>query len=140
MYDLTIWQDHVVDQSGTVIQQGTMMDEDHFNRLENGVMDAHIAVDMTLMRILQLERSLVEAEVGTVTLTNSGEFVFNNSAKSVALATPRPSTNYRVDTEVTAKNGNVGEVEITGKTMNGFTIAFTGSATSVTVKYTVIGG
>lgn len=37
-------------------------------------------------------------------------------------------------------NGNVGEIVVTDKLTNGFKLAFTGSASSVTVKYTVIGG
>ena len=48
--------------------------------------------------------------------------------------------NYIVITEVVNANGNVGEITVSDKLINGFKLAFTGSATAVTVKYTVIGG
>lgn len=79
-------------------------------------------------------------EIGTVTLTNSLKFPFNNSKQSVSLTKTRKTTNYVVMTDVTAFNGNVGEVEVTGKLTNGFQIGYTGSAASSTVRYVVIGG
>lgn len=79
-------------------------------------------------------------EIGTVTLTNSLKFPFNNSKQSVSLTKTRKTTNYVVMTDVTAFNGNVGEVELTGKLTNGFQIGYTGSAASATVRYVVIGG
>ena len=79
-------------------------------------------------------------ETGTVTLTNSLKFPFNNSKRSVSLSKTRKTTNYVVLTEVTAFNGNVGNVEVTGKLTNGFQIGYTGSAASATIKYVVIGG
>ena len=79
-------------------------------------------------------------EIGTVTLTNSLKFPFNNSKQSVSLTKTRKTTNYVVMTDVTAFNGNVGEVEVTGKLTNGFQIGYTGSAASATVRYVVIGG
>jgi len=36
--------------------------------------------------------------------------------------------------------GNPGEIVVSDKLVNGFKIAHTGSAPSVTIKYTVIGG
>ena len=43
MYQKTEWKDHVVDQSGTVIQQGTNINADHLGHMENGISDAHLA-------------------------------------------------------------------------------------------------
>ena len=79
-------------------------------------------------------------ESGTTTLTNTLKFPFNNSKKSVSLNKARETTNYIVLTEVTAFTGNVGDIEVSGKLVNGFQIAHTGSASSVTVKYVVLGG
>ena len=81
-----------------------------------------------------------EIEAGTVTLTNSGTFPFNNSQRTVALVTERANQNYIVDYEVTAAVGNVGDIIVSAKLVNGFKIEYTGSATSVTVKYQVLGG
>ena len=33
-YDRSYWKDHVTDQSGEVIQQGTLLDQQHFNNME----------------------------------------------------------------------------------------------------------
>ena len=201
MYDWTRWKDHVTDPSnvfnivknddgtytitpaGTVMQQGTPQDQTHFNNMEGGILDAHIAaglilnalrqnqwedeertetftgatlldMDIVVRLILNLARqnkwniediqkwiSDHDAyETGTTTMTNTLAFPFNNSKKSVALAKTRNTTNYVVLTEVTSFTGNVGEIEISEKLTNGFKIGYTGSASSVTVKYVVIGG
>lgn len=79
-------------------------------------------------------------ETGSTTMTNSQEFPFNNSRKTVALVTPQANSAYLVDVEVDEANGNVGEVIVSSRMTNGFAIEFTGSATSVTVNYFVIGG
>jgi len=79
-------------------------------------------------------------ETGSTTLTNSQEFPFNNSRKTVALVTPQANSDYLVDVEVDEANGNVGEVIVSSRMTNGFAIEHTGSATSVTVNYFVIGG
>lgn len=83
---------------------------------------------------------LMVMEKGTVTLTNSKEFPFNNSVRSVSLTKERASTDYIVTTEVKAFTGNVGEIEISDKLVNGFKISHAGSASSVTVEYMVTGG
>ena len=49
--------------------------------------------------------------------------------------------NYDITIEVTSfSGGQLGEVEIYDKQLNGFKLKFTGSAKSVTVKYKVRGG
>lgn len=77
---------------------------------------------------------------GTVTLTNSQKFPFNDSQVTVPISVERNNTNYIVDYEVSAASGNVGDVIVSAKLVNGFKIEFTGSATSVTIKYQVLGG
>ncbi len=85
-----------------------------------------------------LARTAIEA--GTVTLTNNQAFPFNNSQVTVPLVTERANQNYIVDYEVTAATGNVGDIIVSAKLVNGFKIEHTGSASSVTVKYQVLGG
>ena len=168
MYDWTKWLDHVTDPSdrytmvdngdgtftiaraGTVMQQGTPQDQVRFNNIENGVVDAHATIALLMNFIRQrdwahndIETDLqneVIGEVGTITLSNSETFPFNNSQVSVSLENVRNTLNYVVIAEVSSANGNVGEIVISDKLVNGFKIAFTGSATSVDVKYKVIGG
>lgn len=76
---------------------------------------------------------------GTATLTNTQAFPFNNSKTTVAIAT-RDNVNYAVDIYVSESTGNVGDIIISDKLVNGFKVEFTGSATSVTIKYVVLGG
>ncbi len=164
MYDWTIWLDHVTDPSnrftvvqngdgtwtitpaGTVMQQGTPQDQVRFNNIEKGIVDAHaialLLLNFARQRGWELDDLKAESvgEVGTVTLTNSSGFPFNNSQITESLATARKTANYIVIPEIIAASGNPGEIVITDKLVNGFKIAFTGSATSVTVKYKVIGG
>lgn len=168
MYEWTRWLDHVTSPSnvffitknnddtytitpaGTVMQQGTPQDQTHFNNMEEGILDAHISEAVLLNFARQIGWHVDDIqkwindhdsfEIGTTTLTNTQAFPFNNSKKSVALAKTRNTTNYVVMTEVTAFKGNVGEIVVSDKLTNGFKIAHTGSASSVTVKYVVIGG
>ena len=120
---------------------------------ENGIHDAHIAAAIFIQysrhKADEVDGRLDEhdeefsAEVGTVTLTNtnSGFFAFNNSGSTVALTKTRKTMNYDITIEVTSfSGGQLGEVEIYDKQLNGFKLKFTGSAKSVTVKYKVRGG
>ena len=164
MYPWQNWLDHVTDPSnlftvvdngngtwtitpaGTVMQQGTPQDQTHFNNMEGGILDAHAAVSLLLnfarqtgWRVDALEDATVQ-EVGTVTLANSLKFPFNNSKQSVALATRRDNLNYIVVIVNVTGEGNIGEVEVTDRLVNGFKLNYTGSASSVAVTYAVIGG
>ena len=85
-------------------------------------------------------RAEFAVEEKTVSLSNSASYPFNNSKTTVALSPARVTQNYTVSTEVTNADGNVGEVEITDKQLNGFKVAFTGSAKSVTLKIKIRGG
>ena len=73
------------------------------------------------------------------TLTNTEAFPFNNSAANVSIAT-QANANYLVFTEVVSAAGNVGEVIVSNKTKTGFTLEYTGSASTATIKYTIITG
>lgn len=90
-------------------------------------------------RLNALEAHLA-VEIGTKALTNTQKFPFNNSQQSIALTNTQSNGDYIVMTEVVSAYGNVGEVEVTDKLTNGFKIAYTGSAPSVTIRYVVIGG
>ena len=76
-----------------------------------------------------------------VTLTNSLLYPHNDSKKTVQLPVTRNNVDYTVDCEVvSATGGAVGDFEFSDKLKNGFKIAFTGSARSVTVDCYVRGG
>lgn len=83
----------------------------------------------------------LDGEKVTVTLTNSQVYPFNNSVKTIQLKTPRNYKTYLITAEVTSVSGGaVGDIEFTDKLLNGFKVAYTGSAKSVTMDLYVRGG
>lgn len=161
MYNRQYWQDHVtqyenryreqtnpdgtithVPVEGEVLQEGTPQNGTNFNNLETGVFAAHELGAEFARLLLQQKRalSMVKGESGTVTLTNTLTYPFNNSNKTVTIAAVRDTTDYTVDIDTGAGNASIGRVVVYDKLKNGFKIAFTGGAASVTVKYTVRGG
>ena len=168
MYEWTSWLDQVWDdpttfliedlgndlyritRAGSVVQLGTEQDALHFNNIEGGIVDAHVAISLlvnalqqTTWRVDELEDLLKKhqtVEVGTITLTNTLKYPFNNSEQTIALVTPQDNIDYIVDVNVTAQVGGVEEVIVSSKLTNGFKMAFLGGGSSCTVKYVVIGG
>jgi len=166
MYNRTNWVDEVTEyegifketdlggglvkhepETGEIYVQGTPQDAAHWNNMEDGIMDAHVAHDLllnglrqTVWRVGDLERA-TDQETGSVTLTNTMQFPFNNSIVTVPLTITRDNLNYIVEViKVEPTGGPAGDVEISERQVNGFKMAFTGSASSVKVTYAVIGG
>ena len=143
MYQETKWQDQIKDvNTGELTQEGTDQRAGHFNNLEHGVSDAHLAALILSVGMLPAIRAN-EVEVIEVTLKNTSKSIpFNNSTQSIALANKRDSANYDVEIQVVEATGTgiVGVFDITDKMLNGFKLAYSGSASSVTVKLTIKGG
>ena len=143
MYQETKWQDQIKDViTGELIQEGTDQSAGSFNNLEHGVSDAHLAALILSVGMLPAIRAN-EVEVIEVTLKNTSKSIpFNNSTQSIALANKRDSANYDVEIQVVEATGTgiVGVFDITDKMLNGFKLAYSGSASSVTVKLTIKGG
>ncbi|MBQ7565811.1 MAG: hypothetical protein IJT18_01705, partial [Oscillospiraceae bacterium] len=92
MYKRTYWEDEVrspsnrytvtdnadgtktITKAGTVMQQGTFQDQEHFNNMEAGITDAHLAAQLMLNALRQNEW---EIERGEVTLTNNAIYPMN---------------------------------------------------------------
>lgn len=165
MYKRTFWQDHVVDEgTGEIMQQGTPQSASNFNNLEEGVFTSDELAAVVAQQVRQHGRALdklgadlvtgldglaeeldagiaaLDGEIGEVVLTNTQEYPFNNSVKTVSLSKPRDTLNYRVIIEIVASTGMPGGIRVFDKQLNGFKVAFTGSATSTTIKYYVQGG
>lgn len=163
MYNITIWKDHAVTPantytvtengdgtitltpSGTVIQQGTNMSAANFNNIEEGVLAAGslAAEAMNIARLADEKAIAFGVTVIEASFTNSQKYPFNDSKKTVALigANVRDTQDYTVDYEpVSVEGGLLGDVVITDKMVNGFKAAYTGSATSATLKLYVRGG
>lgn len=141
MYDRTYWVDHVETEEGEVIQQGTMMDQVHFNKMELGISDAVLAGQIAQFGEIQSDYE-TKGEVQTVTLTTNGNpWPFCNDEKAVALDVMRNTTNY--DVEVTVKDysgGQIGAFQVLDKALNGFKLLHDGTAQSVTVELKITGG
>ncbi len=157
-----IWKDHVTQFSnryrevnnadgtitheaveGEVIQEGTPQNAENFNDLEQRVLASGEVAGLALLKVKMAESRIkgLQGEIIETTLTNTKEYPFNNSKKTVALKTPRGNLDYTVNVEADADGaGGVGEIKITDKQLNGFKIEYTGAAKSVSVKCTVQGG
>ena len=125
--------------SGEVIQAGTDQSAAHFNNMESGITDASVAAAMLLIAAGELQ-SQTEIERHVVELKNTASYPFNNSTKTVSLAITRDNTDYTVDVDIQAHTGNVGEIQIYDKQLNGFKVKYDGSAESATLILRIKGG
>ncbi len=162
MYLVTFWKDHAVDPANTykvvqnadgtitlipagkVVQQGTNMSSVNFNNMESGILAAN-ASGMEAMQLLRLfgeKATALEGVILEAELTNSQKYPFNNSVKTLAFSSAdvRNNKDYTVIVEAEAEGGFIGDIAISDKMLNGFKIAFTGSASRVKVKCYVQGG
>ena len=157
-----IWKDHVTQFSnrykevqnadgtitheaveGEVIQEGTPQNAKNFNDLEERVLAGGEVAGLAVLKVSMAESRIkgLQGEIVEATLTNTKEYPFNNSKKTLALATPRGNLDYTVDVEASTEDaGGIGEIKITDKQLNGFKIEFCGAANTVNVKCTVRGG
>lgn len=140
-YKRTYWVDHVVDQHGAVIQQGTLLDQQHFNNLEEGLSDASLAHAIMYFKQVQEDYNLTD-ELHTMTLAQTGlKWPFNNKENTVGLAQLRENTNYSVEVTVLEyTGGRLGEIRVYDRAKNGFKLMHDGSATTVKVAVRVSGG
>lgn len=162
MYEPKLWQDHVTQYEnrytesrnddgtithtpveGEIVQQGTPQSAKNFNHMEDGITNAGELAALMAAAAIHQQQGLKDlaGETMLVTLTNSQEYPFNNSEKTVSLPQTRNHVDYTVEAEVAEYSGGFpGEIVISAKLLNGFKVAFTGSAKSVTVKLYVKGG
>lgn len=161
-YQILVWKDHAVTPAhtftmkensdgtitltpaGTIVQQGTNMSAVNFNNMETGIFAANVtaAEAMQLIRLTKEKAEALEGFILEATLTNSKAYPFNDSKTTLALGSEniRDNKDYTVTVEAEAADGFVGDINITDKMLNGFKIAYTGSASSVSVKCYVQGG
>ena len=148
------YQVEVANATTVTIQAGTgaYAPADDFNALSDHVDDItvqaaanELAVREIVASLIQDERQIAKlvraasaTETGTVTLTNSKAYPFNNSKVTVAITNTRDNLFYDVETSVTAYSGGPpGDIIVSDKQLNGFKLEFDGSAKSVTVAYKI---
>lgn len=141
MYSRTFWLNHVVDQHGQVIQQGTLLDQDHFNNVEVGISDSYLAQQISRFKQLQEDYDTL-SEVKSVSLAmNALPWPFNNKENTVALSQLREHTDYSVEVEVVSySGGRLGNIQVKDRALNGFKLLHDGSATTVNVIVRITGG
>lgn len=138
-YIPTQWKDQVKDGS-TIIQPGTPMNAQNFNNMEHGILanDALAAVLAQVQRQAMLSGAEFEVESGSATISPA------NTDNTISIVKLRNRTTYNVTVEVNSVSGGnyipVGDIIISGKQANGFKVKYTGTATSVTIRYHVQGG
>lgn len=156
------WQDHVTEYEdryketqnddgsvthtpvqGSVIQQGTPQNAKNFNSMEDGITNGTETAAFAMLAIMHARQTEADlaGEVINADLTNTQDYPFNNSEKTIPLTTKRNHVNYTVECEVASKNdGFTGDIVVSEKLLNGFKIAYTGSAKNVSLKIYVKGG
>ncbi len=141
MYSRTFWLNHVEDQHGQVIQQGTLLDQDHFNNLEIGISDSYLAQQISRFKQIQEDYDTL-SEVKSVSLAmNALPWPFNNKENTVALSQLREHTDYSVEVEVVSySGGRLGNIQVKDRALNGFKLLHDGSATTVNVIVRITGG
>lgn len=138
MYDRTFWQDHVVDEQGQVIVQGTNLCEDNFNNIEKGVFENRVIELLnTKMNNLnaqdEVENALNRVEGRTVTSSNK--------TINVAFDKSKNNTNYEIIPIISNPVGlDKYYVTISAKQANGFIAIVYGDYTSLKVDFLVKGG
>ncbi|MBQ9347359.1 MAG: hypothetical protein IJT94_08500 [Oscillibacter sp.] len=162
MRDLVNWKDREVqypnryDQSdlgggkvqitpspGEVREEGTPQNAANFNKMDLAAFEALLIGNENTRMLGQAMRDIdgVKGLLVDVTLTNSQAYPFNNSQQTVQLPALRNTKDYFVIPEtVECSGGFAGEYVVTDKLLNGFKIAFTGSASTVKVRCHVVGG
>ena len=162
MRELVNWKDHVVQYPGRFEEQdlggGLVQHTPSPGKVEQqGILRMRqISILWTWLHLKQclwhrkmlanFSRSIVilaaiTGEKIQVTLTNSQQYPHNNSKKTVQLSNQRNNMDYTVECEVVSVTGGaVGEFEFSDKLLNGFKIAYTGSASQVIVNCYVRGG
>lgn len=111
--------------------------------MDMAALEAMLMASENTRNILHIGRILegLSGDKIQVTLTNSQKYPHNNSKKTVQLPVTKNNMKYTITCEVVEVTGGaVGEFEFTDKLLNGFKIAYTGSASKVIVNCYVRGG
>lgn len=112
MYDCTKWRDRIVSAgTGAILQEGTDQNAAHFNNMETGIFDHHVAMALT-----QITRS----NLGTgdfVTVKNILTDVATSTTDSVAYLGTRYSATLEAlkDKDITFASVIMGGIDITSE-------------------------
>ncbi|MBO6298787.1 MAG: hypothetical protein J6N53_08060 [Lachnospiraceae bacterium] len=140
-YERSYWKDHVEDQHGHVIQQGTLQDQQHFNNMEVGISDNNLAHAITMFKQIQEDYDYQDELKNLDLAMDALKWPFNNKPTTVALSQIRESINYSVEVNVLGYSGGLlGKITVLDRARNGFKLLHDGSATHVQVAVRISGG
>lgn len=141
MFDRDYFIDEVRDQDGSIIQEGTLLDQAHFNKMGVGITDLSIAGAINQFAQLH-NRFNDEIELHVLELAmDELPWPFNNKPTNVVLNEVRNNTNYSVECEVLEYGGGLlGNIQVTERSREGFKLLHNGSATHVRVAIRIGGG
>ena len=128
---------------GKIRVPGTPQNAHNFNTMDLAAFEAMLmsAENERHIRMMNDKLDGLVGEKIQVTLKNTDKYPFNSSSATVQLGTVRNKNDYTVDTEIVSYSGGfVNGISISDKLLNGFKIAFSGSATNVVVNCYVRGG
>lgn len=133
-YTPTKWQDDVPS-----IQAGTPFDQVRMNNIEQGILASNITMALLSRHANMAALEADNARPVRISTTMTG------SGVATAVAIPanliRNHVNYSVAVElVTATGGTAVDLIVSSKQANGFSVKYTGTATSVAVVCTITGG
>lgn len=109
---------------------------------ETTIVTSWMSEAFNLIRLVDEKAKALKGFVVEADLTNTQAYPFNNSVKTIALTGEmiRLTKDYTVIVEAAPTGGHLGDVLVSDKMLNGFKVAYTGSATSAHVKCYVQGG
>ena len=132
----------LVRSPGTVREEGTTQNAANFNTMDLAAFEAMLIANENTRNLLQAKRDIdsLKGLSIDVSLTNNQAYPFNGSQQTVTIALRNYKDYYVVPEVLSHSGGFVGDFVISDKLLNGFKIAYTGSATAVSVRCHVIGG
>lgn len=133
-YTPTKWQDDVPE-----IQAGTPFDQVRMNNIEQGILAGNITLALLSRHANMAALEADNARPVRISTTMTG------SGVATAVAIPanliRNHVNYSVAVElVTVTGGTAGDLIVSSKQANGFSVKYTGTATSVAAICAITGG
>lgn len=154
-YEAREWVDHVEDDQGNVLVQGTPLSALEHNRMEagidlsNNVIGSMLAFIMQEVNSMKLDREkdfkqrLIQDQ-GNITASISSDLIDDYPYTLISLPEETYSLlntpNYDVVISLLSADdeGKVGELIAYDKTQNGFKVKMTGSAANVNFMWTVV--
>jgi len=127
---------------GEIEERGTQQSGRNFGNMDFGIMENALIAGLVSVNLRLAQASIddLRGQTLTATLKNSLKYPASNAEQTVSLPRMVNNTDYTVQAEIVEADGPVEHVEVYGKALNAFKVAYSGSARNVTLKLHVMGG